>query len=60
MTGYVLVALPIIMVFLVTALNGEYLAILWEDPIGRLLVAVAAILQVVGFFVIRRIVHIEV
>ncbi|MGH7543973.1 MAG: type II secretion system F family protein [Gemmatimonadota bacterium] len=60
LTGYVLVALPIVMVFLVTALNREYLAILWEEPIGRLLVAVAAILQVVGFFVIRRIVHIEV
>jgi tight adherence protein B len=60
LTGYVLVALPIVMVFLVTALNGEYLSILWEEPIGRLLVAVAAILQVVGFFVIRRIVHIEV
>jgi tight adherence protein B len=60
MTGYVLMALPIVMVFLVTAMNREYLAILWEEPIGRLLVAVAAILQVVGFFAIRRIVHIEV
>ena len=60
LTGYVLVALPIVMVFLVTALNRDYLAILWEEPIGRLLVAVAALLQIVGFFVIRRIVHIEV
>ncbi len=60
LTGYLLAALPFAMAFLITLLNRDYLVILFEEPIGKVLVAVALILQVVGFLVIRRIVHIEV
>ena len=60
MTGYLLGALPLIMGFLIWMLNAEYMNILFTDPIGRLLIAGAVVLQIIGFFVISRIVDIEI
>ena len=60
MTGYLLAVLPIIMGVLIYMLNAEYMTILFENPIGRFLIAAALVLQVIGFIVIRRIVDIEV
>lgn len=60
MTGYLLAVLPLIMGFLIYMLNAEYMSILFEEPVGRLLIAGALVLQVIGFFIIRRIVDIEV
>lgn len=60
MTGYLLAALPIIMGFLIWMLNQEYMSILFTEPVGRLLIAAAVVLQIIGFFVIRRIVDIEI
>ena len=60
MTGYLLAVLPIIMGFLIWMLNAEYMSILFTHPIGRLLIAGAFVLQVIGFLVIRRIVDIEI
>lgn len=60
MTGYLLAVLPIIMGVLIYMLNAEYMSILFTDPVGRLLIAGALVLQVIGFIVIRRIVDIEV
>jgi Flp pilus assembly protein TadB len=34
--------------------------ILFEEPMGRALIALAAVLQFVGFLVIRRIIDIEI
>lgn len=60
MTGYLLGALPIIMGFLIWMLNPGYMNILFITPIGRLLIAGAVVLQIIGFFVISRIVDIEI
>lgn len=59
-TGYLLAALPIIIGFLIYLLNRDYMSILWAEKIGRILIATALLLQIVGFFVIRRIVDIEI
>jgi tight adherence protein B len=59
-TGYLLAVLPIVMGFLISLLNRDYMSILWSENIGRVLIATALLLQIVGFFVIRRIVDIEV
>jgi tight adherence protein B len=59
-TGYLLAVLPIGVGFLIFLLNREYMMILFENPTGRLMITVAALLQIVGFFVIRKIIHIEV
>ena len=60
MTGYLLAALPIIVGVLIYAMNQEYMSILFEEPIGRAMIAFAIFLQLVGFFFIRRIVDIEI
>lgn len=60
LTGYLLGGLPIILGMLLTAMNAEYMAILFERQIGRVLMAVAAVLQITGFFIIRKIIHIKV
>jgi tight adherence protein B len=59
-TGYLLAGLPIAIGFLIYMLNREYMTILWERQVGRLLMAAAAVLQIIGFFVIRKIINIKI
>jgi tight adherence protein B len=59
-TGYVLAVLPVTIGFLIYLLNRDYMSILWTEDVGRVLIAAALLLQIAGFFVIRRIVDIEV
>jgi tight adherence protein B len=60
LTGYILAALPILLGMAITALNPMYMAILFEEPIGKVLIAAAAVLQFLGFILIRRIIDIEI
>jgi tight adherence protein B len=59
-TGYLLAVLPIGVGFLIFLLNQEYMMILFQNPTGKLMITLAVILQIIGFFVIRKIIHIEV
>jgi tight adherence protein B len=59
-TGYLLAVLPFGVGFLIFLLNQEYMMILFRDPTGRLMITGAALLWIVGFFTIRKIIHIEV
>jgi len=60
LTGYILAALPILLGLTITAMNPTYMAILFEDPMGKVLIAAAAVLQFLGFVLIRRIIDIEI
>ena len=60
LTGYILAAMPILLGLAITALNPTYMAILFEDPMGKVLIAAAAVLQFLGFLLIRRIIDIEI
>jgi len=60
MTGYILAGLPILLGLAIAALNPQYMAILFEDPMGKVLIAAAAVLQFLGFLLIRRIIDIEI
>jgi len=60
LTGYILSALPILLGLAISALNPEYMAILFEEPMGKALIAAAAVLQFLGFLLIRRIIDIEI
>lgn len=60
MSGIVLMALPIALFFAVWHLNAEYVMLLFTDEIGRKMVAVAAILQVLGAVCIKKIITIKV
>jgi tight adherence protein B len=59
-SGYVLAALPIAVGAAVYSLNPPYIMMLFTDPMGKLLVTVAVIFQVIGFLWIRKIVNIEI
>lgn len=59
-TGYLLAVLPIALGGLIYVLNHDYMSILWTESIGRILVVAALLLQISGFFVIRRIVDIKI
>ena len=42
------------------ALNPEFLAILWTDPAGLIVVVTAFVLMVLGIFWMRQIIHIHI
>jgi tight adherence protein B len=60
MTGYLLSALPIILFSILYMINGQYMSILFTDPIGKILVGAAISLQLLGFLWIRKIIKIEI
>jgi tight adherence protein B len=60
MTGYLLSALPIILFSILYMINGQYMSILFTDPIGKILVGVALSMQLIGFLWIRKIIKIEI
>lgn len=60
LTGYVLAALPIVLATAIFFLDREYVKVLVDEPIGRLMVIVAIVLQVIGYLWIRKIVNIEI
>jgi tight adherence protein B len=60
MTGYLLALLPFMLFGLLYMINPEYMSVLFTDPIGKILVGVALMLQIAGFFWIRKIVNIEI
>ena len=60
MTGYLLALLPFMLFGILYMINPEYMSVLFTDPIGKILVGVALVLQMAGFFWIRKIVNIEI
>lgn len=59
-SGFVLVLLPIIVSFIIWILHPEYLKILWMEKAGRYLLGTAVIMQILGIWVINRIVNIRI
>jgi len=59
MTGYLLALLPIAVGLILFAINRDYMIVLIEEPAGRTLLMATAVLQVIGFLWIRRIVNVE-
>lgn len=59
-SGWVLALLPVVLALILSVLNPTYLMPLWEEQIGRVAIVAAIILEIIGFFVIKRIVDIEV
>ena len=59
-SGIVLMALPIALFFAVYYLNPDYVMLLFTEELGRKMVAVAAVLQVLGAVAIKKIVNIKI
>ncbi|MFH1754102.1 MAG: type II secretion system F family protein [Candidatus Latescibacterota bacterium] len=60
LSGMILVVLPIVMAMIIMTIAPDYLKGLVADPIGRYLIMSAVLLQVTGYFIMRRIVNIKV
>jgi tight adherence protein B len=59
-SGFILVLLPMVVAVAISVLNPEYLKILLVERIGNYLLGAAIIMQIVGIWVIRRIINIQV
>ena len=59
-TGLVLLLMPLAVTGLLMLISPQYLTQLWTDPGGRLMVYFAIAGQIVGYFVIKKIVNIKV
>jgi tight adherence protein B len=60
LTAAILIALPPLMMVMLEIVNPRYINVLFTDPKGPMVLAIAGILQVVGSIVLWKIIHIEV
>jgi tight adherence protein B len=60
MSAWILCGLPIFVALAVTAMNPDYMSVLWRDPRGHYLIAAAMTLQLTGMAVIRKILRIKI
>jgi tight adherence protein B len=60
LTMLILMALPPLVVVVMQLTNPNFIRVLWIDPLGHLMIATGVVLQTIGFFIIRRIIRIEV
>ena len=57
LTGWILTALPVVMMVMLNLVNPGYSSILFSDPLGRKLIYFSLGMLLVGSFFIRRIVN---
>ena len=60
LSGVVLMALPPVLFLVMMKINYEYTMVLFTDELGKKMLAVAVFLQIIGAFVIKKIVNIKV
>ncbi len=60
LSGVVLLVLPLVLFLAVYQLNPTYITVLFTDPMGTKMLAVAVFMQIIGALVIRKIVNIKV
>jgi len=60
LSGWILSLLPIAMFAYIYVVNYDYISLLWREKLGLMMLLVAAILQVIGVLVLRRIVKVEI
>jgi len=60
MSAWLLCGLPIFVTFVITAMNPDYMAILWKDQRGHYLIATALFLQMTGMLIVRKILRIKI
>ena len=60
LTAGILIALPLVMMAALGALNPPYIRLLFDDPIGKIMLMVGGGMQVIGSVFLWKIVHIDV
>jgi tight adherence protein B len=59
-SAWLLCALPIFLAIYVTVMNPGYMDVMWRDPRGHWLLAVAAIMQILGILMVQKIMRIRI
>ena len=59
LSAMVLIGLPIVLFIYIYFVNNEYISLLWQEQLGQYMLLGAVVLQIIGAFVIRRIVDVE-
>ncbi len=59
-SAWLLCGLPIFLGIYVSVMNPDYMDVLWSDPRGHKLIAAAAIMQVLGMFMVQKILKIKI
>jgi tight adherence protein B len=60
LTAGILIALPIAMLLILSALNPKYVGVLFTDPLGPVVLVTAAVMQFIGSAILWKIIHFEV
>lgn len=60
LSGWILMALPVVLILALLKLNPDYIMLLFQDPMGRKMLMVTAVMQVMGALAIKKIVNIRV
>ena len=60
LSGYTLAALPVVVGFMIYLIEPDYIMILFNETIGRVLLVAGLVLQFIGYLWIRKIVNIEI
>ena len=60
LTAAILIAMPLIMMALLSGVNPAYIHLLFNDPAGHIMLIVAAVMQIIGSLILWRIVNIRV
>jgi pilus assembly protein CpaF len=60
MTGYVLMALPVVLLIALSFINPDHVGLLFGDPMGQMMLVSAVVMQAVGYMWIRQVVKIDV
>ena len=60
LSGYILSALPLCLALILMVINPSYISLLVKYQLGIYMVVAAVVLQIIGFFVIRKIINIKI
>lgn len=60
MTGYVLMALPVVLLIALSFINPDHVGLLFNERMGQAMLVGAVVMQAVGYMWIRQVVKIEV
>jgi len=60
MTGFVIGGIPLGLGAVFSVISPDFVGLLFSEPLGRMMLGAAAVMETVGFLVIRKIVNIEV
>ncbi|HEX2269325.1 MAG TPA: type II secretion system F family protein [Pyrinomonadaceae bacterium] len=59
-SAWLLCLLPIFLAVYMTVMNPDYMQVMWHDPRGHKLLAIATIMQVMGVLMVRKIMNIKI